>query len=55
MESTYISFHSLCRLVHNQQNVYLDEKKKEAAGEELAAVRIQLLTPCQCSHFNLEF
>lgn len=31
------------------------KKKKEAAGEELAALRIQLLTPCQRTHFNLEF
>lgn len=52
MEKTYIVFHSLCRLVHNQNN---DNVEKKAGEVELAALRIQLLAPHQHTRCNLEF
>lgn len=53
MDKTYIVYHSLCRLVHNQKMMMW--RKREAGEVELAALRIQLLAPCQHTHSNLEF
>lgn len=46
---------ALCVDLFTANKMTIWEKKREVAGEELAALRIQLLTPCQCTHFNLEF